>query len=82
MTADQRLIIVGIYVSSTLYLGMVFVAGILTAHPLSWKLAAATAGANYFSYFVQLLSVKFWFCVLLVSISIALGAAAGFSLLW
>ena len=82
MTADQRLIIVGIYVSSTLYLAMVFAAGVLTAHPLAWKLAAATAGANYFSYFVQLISVKLWFCVFLVATSIGLGALAGLSLLW
>jgi hypothetical protein len=82
MTAEQRLIIVGIYVASALYIVLVFAAGFLTAHPVSWKRAVATAGACYVSYFVQLLCAQFWFCCLLVSISIALGAAAGLSLLW
>ena len=47
-------IIRGIQVNSALYLTMAFVAGLVSGHPLAWKLALAAIGVTYLSYTLQM----------------------------
>lgn len=37
MTPDQRLLVIGLYINSALYLTGTFVAGIVTQHPWAWR---------------------------------------------
>lgn len=83
LNADQRLLVVGLYISSTLYIVGVFVGGLLTQHTWAWRLAIVTAGINYFAYLAQLSpSVSRSEHRALVIASIAVGTIAGLTLLW
>ena len=72
----------GILINSALYLAAVFYAGMWMQNPWAWKGAIATLGVTYLSYFVQ----GAWpqrrsIAVVLVGLSIVLGAASGLALL-
>lgn len=82
MTADQRLLVIGIYINSALYLMGVFVEGLLTAHPNAWRYALVAAGLSYLSYVMQVASVPRTLCAIVVCISFSAGAAAGILLLF
>lgn len=71
--------VVGALVNSALYLVCVFVAGIVTAHPIAWKLAVAAMGVTFFVY---VLSRQPRVAVAAVFLSWMLGAAAGINLLF
>lgn len=82
----NRLLFIALILNSALYITGVFVAGLVTGHPFAWQLAIVTAALCYFSPFVQLLLVgkpksQHWPGLVLVIVSILVGAAAGFSLL-
>lgn len=48
--------IVGALLNSALYLSAVFIAGMLTANGLAWKLAVAAMGVTYLSFLLQMSS--------------------------
>jgi hypothetical protein len=58
MNSDQRLITIGIYLNSTLYLLLVFAAGIVFHEPAACKWAIITALSCIVCYQIQL-----WQCV-------------------
>jgi hypothetical protein len=53
MDARIQIPFLGALVNSALYLGSVFVAGIVTGNRLAWTLAIAAMGVTYLSYIVQ-----------------------------
>ena len=55
MTPDQRLLMIGGYISSALYLSGCFVAGVYFHVGEAWKAALAAAGFSCFAYGAQLL---------------------------
>ncbi len=82
MTADQRLLVVGLYISSTLYLGGCMLLGWAVNRPLGWKFALASAGACYICYLAQLGGQPLKVAANIAFFaSIALGIAAGLALL-
>ena len=82
MNADQRLLVIGIYINSALYLAGVFVAGIITNNPTAWKLSLATAGFCYLTYTAQVMGAQRAACLALFATSVVLGVFSGLSLLW
>lgn len=75
--------IIGALLNSALYLLCVFIAGIVTAHPNAWRLALIAMGVTYISHMLSLIpAVSRELCQGIVATSIALGAAAGISLLF
>lgn len=54
MTADQRLLVIGIYIYSSLYLAGCFVAGLFFSG-WAWKCALASFGASYITYYLQIM---------------------------
>lgn len=83
MTETQRLLAIGAYVNSALYCAGVFVAGMLTANALAWRLALMTVGANFLCYLLQLHARDFqpWVPALASVMTIVLGILAGVALL-
>lgn len=75
--------IIGALINSALYLLCVFVAGIVTGHPVAWKLALVALGVTYISHIAQIgpLVSRDW-CMGIVVLSVALGATAGVDLLF
>jgi hypothetical protein len=57
MTPDQRLILIGGYISSALYLSGCFVAGIWLHYDPVWKLALGSEGFACACYAAQLLPI-------------------------
>lgn len=86
MTPDQRLLVIGLYINSALYLTGTFVAGIVTQHPWAWRASLASAGVSYIAYALQLPSPGKpetpGLNLLAVLLSVALGLAAGLILLF
>ena len=80
MDQDQRLLVVGIYINSALYLIGVFVAGLVTDHPTAWRMALVTAGVCYFAYFAQVWG-KRHAATAATLVSVAAGIVAGLALL-
>jgi hypothetical protein len=80
MDERQRCLAWGVYLSATTYLVLVFIAGILTVHPVAWRLSILTAGLNYLAYTTQLANLRS-VAIVLVSASAVTGAAAGILLL-
>ena len=79
----EQLCAIGILVSSTVYLVLVTIAATIDPHPWALRLAIATAGVNYLSYFVQMQPKPCMpFVLSLVVLSVVCGAAAGINLLW
>lgn len=75
--------IIGALVNSALYLTCVFVAGLVTGHPLAWKLALIAIGVTYVSHYLQLIpSISRDVCTGAVVASMAIGIAAGLDLLF
>jgi hypothetical protein len=74
--------IIGALINSALYLACVFIAGIVTAHPLAWKLALVAMGMTYLSHYAQLTTLAEIVAIVLVSLSIAFGLFAGLALLF
>jgi hypothetical protein len=83
MNPDQRLILVGAYISSALYLSGCFVAGIIYFHVGdAWKTALAAAGVSCIAYAAQLFTPALrWVATTSTGVSWALGMIAGLSLL-
>lgn len=84
--------IVGALINSALYLLCVFVAGLVTGHPLAWKAAVTAMGLAYLGYVTALLAAGSakalaaqvrWLAVsnAIVSASMSIGALAGILLL-
>lgn len=75
--------IVGAMLNSALYLTAVFVAGLTTGNRHAALFAIAALGVTYLSYLAQLFTLwpRFLTADRLVFVSIALGGAAGLSLL-
>lgn len=78
--------VVGALLNSALYLLCVFVAGLVTGHPIAAKLAIAAIGVTYLGYHLMIVD---WIegrfksaANTLVAVSIALGIAAGLDLLF
>lgn len=70
--------------AGSLYLAGVFVAAVITGNPLSWKLALISAGTSYLCVSASIMIPhKFWafIGVLLWSVCLVFGAAAGLRLL-
>lgn len=81
-------VLVGLIVNSALYLGAVFVAGLMLEKPLAWQGAIIAMGMTYVSYFVQIMPPGAPVSpalragqVLFVACSILAGIAAGIALL-
>lgn len=78
MTPDQRILVVGIYISAALYLTGCFVVSLFVQHGHGWMLALASVAASYCAYTMQVMFAdarKQTLCVVVFSqIS---GAAAG-----
>ena len=72
--------IVGALINSAIYLLCVFVAGIMTAHPIAWELALLAMGAAFFSHIAQIAARQG--TEYLVAASWLCGAAAGLTLLF
>lgn len=73
-------IFVGILLNSALYLSGCFIAGLVTGNPVAWRLALAAMGIVYICYCLQGIGHRLSGAV--TWLSVALGAAAGLSLLW
>lgn len=73
--------IVGALINSALYIVMVFVAGLVTGHPLAWKYAVACAGIAFFSHVTAIIQYKIT-SQYLVFVSWGVGALAGIALLF
>lgn len=71
----------GALVSSTLYLGAVVTAALVTNHPIAWKLAITAIGVTFFSWVAQIAEDKRT-AQALVLLSWAAGATAGIALLF
>jgi succinate dehydrogenase hydrophobic anchor subunit len=83
--------IIGALLNSALYLLCVFVAGIVTGHPIAWKLALIAMGVTYVSHIVGMRVANMEYAErdqvrpltsAIVWLSILLGAAAGVDLLF
>jgi len=75
--------IIGALINSALYLACVFITGIVTAHPIAWKMALVAMGVTYLSHYAQLVPhLPRQVSLALVGISIVLGLTAGLSLLF
>lgn len=71
---------VGALLNSALYLLSVFVAGLVTAHPLAWKLAIVAFGVTFLSHVFQLEPRLKSIAAVLVVLSWLLAAPAGLAL--
>lgn len=78
--------VVGALLNSALYLLTVFVAGLVTGHPIAAKCAVAAFGVTYLAYHLMVVG---WVdgrfkpaANILVALSIAIGAFAGLDLLF
>lgn len=80
MDANQRLLVIGIYLHSALYLSGTFIAGLMTNRPMAWRMALVTSAVCYFAYYAQVVD-KRMAAIGLVLASIFCGALAGFALL-
>lgn len=56
MTSDQRLLLIGGYISSALYLSGCFVAGIYFHAGDAWKAALGSAGVSCIAYAAQIMA--------------------------
>jgi hypothetical protein len=79
--------IIGALINSSLYLACVFIAGIVTAHPIAWKFALITMGVTYLQHTIGIVAAyEFgaWqtVSIALLWLTIALGAVSGLSLLF
>lgn len=72
---------IGVLLNSALYLTGCFVAGLVTANAMAWRLALASAGVTYVCYLIQPLGLPRPAVICVVAISIVLGLGAGLSLL-
>ena len=81
MNADQRLLVVGLYINSALYLAGVYCAGLINHNPWAWKGALAASGVSYLAYLSQISVAPRPVQIVCVIASILLGAGAGISLL-
>lgn len=80
MTPDQRILVVGIYISAALYLTGCFVVSLFVQHGHAWKVAIAAAGVSFISYVAQVRappSADMFVRKLLVGSANILGLAAG-----
>jgi hypothetical protein len=82
MTADQRLLVIGLYINSALYLTGVYWAGLIYHNNFAWKMALAAAGLSYVGYLAQVTQIPRALCGIVVGISAIVGAAAGLSLVF
>lgn len=79
----QFVIVLGTLTASSLYIAGCFVAGVMSHNSLAWRCALASAGAAYLSYIAQMAGKPVERSAMLAFLaSIALGAAAGVSLLF
>ena len=75
--------VAGALVNSAIYLLCVFVAGIVTGHPMAWKQALAAMGITYASHVAQLIpGFSRDVSIGLVLASIVVGMVAGLNLLF
>ena len=72
--------VAGALLNSALYLLCVFVAGMVSAHPMAWKLAIATMGLTFFCNVAGIADKKSIALYLMV-LSWVIGALAGIALL-
>lgn len=83
MTPDQRILVVGLYISASLYLTGCFVVSLFVQHGQGWKPALGSVAAAYCAYSVQ---VMFPDCrraaAVFVIVSQAWGLAAGIIVLF
>lgn len=83
MNSDQRLLVVGVYLNSAIYLVGVFVASLFVQHGEAWKMALACAGLSYCAYSAQVIAADArYICAALVNGSVLAGLAAGIMLLF
>lgn len=78
---DRKWLIVGLLINSALYISTVFALGIVEHNAVASKLAVATAGVTYLSYFAQLSDGARQISSVLVVTSILAGVAAGAALI-
>ncbi len=81
MNSDQRLLVIGLYINSALYLSGCFVAGLVTHSKPAWCCALAAAGLSYLGYYAQLMRLSSVSSGAIVVFSVAFGLAAGLALL-
>jgi uncharacterized membrane protein (DUF485 family) len=81
MSADQRLLVIGLYINSALYLSGVYWAGLIYHNNFAWKMALASAGMSYVAYLLQLALAPRWLLIAAVTASISVGTIAGTALL-
>jgi hypothetical protein len=77
MNETQRLLVIGVYINSALYLIGVFTAGVIQHVPHAWQFALLSAGVAYLSYWLQIIRAPEWVNIVLVGISVGAGFAAG-----
>ncbi len=81
MTPDQRLLLVGGYICSGLYLSGGFVASLFVQHGEGWKIALLSMGMATIGYAAQLMQVPRHLQASVVACSWVAGIAAGICVL-
>jgi hypothetical protein len=82
MTPDQRLLLIGGYISSALYLSGCFVASLVAGHNGGWKLALLAQGFSCVSYAMQIAGALRELNIGIACISWGFGVIAGVVLLF
>lgn len=80
MKPDQRILVVGIYINSALYLIGVFVASAFINHGTAWKLVVLSAGLSFLSYTGQVCFTEKsdrYITASVTAMSVAAGLAGG-----
>ncbi len=83
MNPDQRLLAIGVYIMSALYLTGCFVASLFVQHGVAWKVALVSAGLSCLAYTAQVsfVEARLW-ALALVALSQWFGLIAGLCVLF
>lgn len=82
MDADQRILLVGLYVNAALYLVFVFIAAVWTNRPWSVGACIVCAALAYCAYGAQVYRANWRICATLVGQSVGVAICAALLLLW
>lgn len=81
MTQDQKFLAIGVYINSALYLGAIFVAGLVVGNVWARNAAIFAMGLSYIAYYVQIAALPYTAQIGATVLSIIVGVAAGLLLL-
>lgn len=80
MNDERQLMILGLLISSALFLAGVFIGGLVSHNPAAWKLAILATGLSFVAYYAQLLSAPRMLSAALVGLSIGSGIMASIAI--